>query len=884
LRSSAFTRQFFALLGGTLLFIVAIVGTNLWFLADFRENALQNAEDDLARHSLTLGEQTDRSFQAVDLVLSSIGDYLARKGVNDAESYGQRVTDYDTYLFLREKISGLPQIDAVTLIDPNGNLLNFSRSWPIPNVHVVDRDYFKALKADPNLETFISAPVPNRADGTWDIYVARRLNDPNGAFMGLILGAISLQYFENFFGATSFGQGSSISLVRDDGTLLARFPHSGRVGSLTKGGTQRVLKVGGLLRAVSQSNGPVLRSAYALPSYPLSISAIQTEASVLVAWRRTAQVLLGMSAALVLAIVTAALMILRWWRIRERAALELESANLRFDSVLMNMKQGVALFDREDRIVIHNRRFADMYGLSQEEMPRGTGLATIIDLRLAKGSYSDVNAEQHRRRHLAHGASGPDDHRSELEQLSDGRYIQILSKSIPGGGWITTHEDVTERQQAAAQIAHMARHDALTGLANREQFLEYLRAAARREEASFAILLIDLDQFKAVNDTFGHLVGDALLKAVAVRLGESTGPGNIVARLGGDEFAILQRVAESAVALSSRLLTHIREPYQIESQEVKIGLSIGIARASDGMLAPSAIMRCADLALYRAKADGRNCARVFDPAMAEEIQSRRELAIALDAAMTRAQMAVHYQPIVDAASRDVIAMEALARWRHPLRGDIPPNKFIALAEEAGLISRLGVFVLEQACRDASTWPSSIMVSVNASPIQVTRGDLVAAVERALAKTGLPAHRLQIEITESVLLGDNDHNLAVLQKLRAMGVKIVLDDFGTGFSSLSYLNRFPLDKIKIDHSFIERLGEDAGSAAIVAAVTGIAAAFRVVTTAEGVETEEQYRLLRATAIVEMQGYLFGRPMPADAWNFHGRKAMPGAASLSEAVGV
>ena len=277
-------------------------------------------------------------------------------------------------------------------------------------------------------------------------------------------------------------------------------------------------------------------------------------------------------------------------------------------------------------------------------------------------------------------------------------------------------------------------------------------------------------------------------------------------------------------------------------------------------------MRNADLALYRAKADGRNCLRLFDPAMAEEIQSRRELAIALDAALARGQLAVHYQPIVDAVTRDTIAMEALARWSHPVRGNIAPDIFVPLAEEAGLIVRLGAFVLETACRDALAWPSAVKVSVNVSPIQVTRSDLVAAVHQALAKTGLPPRRLQIEITESVLLCDDDHNLAVLQELRDSGVTIVLDDFGKGFSSLGYLNHFPLDKIKIDRSFIERFGLDAGSAAIVAAVTSIAAAFEAVTTAEGVETEEQYQLLRATAVAEMQGYLFGAPQPGPPGTF------------------
>jgi diguanylate cyclase (GGDEF)-like protein len=487
---------------------------------------------------------------------------------------------------------------------------------------------------------------------------------------------------------------------------------------------------------------------------------------------------------------------------------------------------------------------------------------------------------------VAHFEAGLGAHHSELEHLCDGRYILVSHQPMSCGGWITTHEDVTERQQAAAQIVHMARHDALTGLANRTLFLERVQEAASLEGACFAILIIDLDEFKAVNDTFGHPVGDALLAAVSARLCAAIGPEDVSARLGGDEFAVLLRLREAdgapASALAARLLASIRQRYHIEGRDLKIGLSIGIAATTGEPTEPSTIMRQADLALYRAKADGRNCARLFDPAMAEEIQARRELAVALDAALVKGQLAVHYQPIVDAITGDTIAMEALARWRHPLRGNIAPDLFIPLAEEAGLIGRLGACVLEAACRDALSWPTSVKVSVNVSATQVTRNSLVGAVRQALAKTGLPAERLQIEITESVLLGDDDHNLGVLQELRDAGVTIVLDDFGTGFSSLGYLNRFPVDKIKIDRSFVARLGSDAGSAAIVAAVTSIACAFQAVTTAEGVETDEQYRLLRATAVAEMQGFLFGAPLPAHVWTFQGLKAVSASVHPAGAV--
>jgi signal transduction histidine kinase/DNA-binding response OmpR family regulator len=330
------------LLGGTIALIVAVVGTNLLFLANFRDSALQNADADLARHTLTLGEQTDRSFKSLDLVLSSIGDYLGRKGVSDAESYRRIVTNSETYLLLKEKITGLPQVDAVILVDAGGTVLNLSRFWPTPDINVADRDYFNVLKADPNLESIVSEPLQNRSDGTWDIYLARRLNDPNGEFMGVILGAISLQYFENFFGATSLGQGSSVALFRDDGTMLARFPHGERTGLTTHGAVQRALAAGGVVRERSTSDQRMtIRSARSLPNYPLAIIANQTEESVLVGWRRTAELLMMMSAAFALVVLGAAFVIARWWRARERAVQVTEAANQAKSSFLAMMSHEI---------------------------------------------------------------------------------------------------------------------------------------------------------------------------------------------------------------------------------------------------------------------------------------------------------------------------------------------------------------------------------------------------------------------------------------------------------------------------------------------------------------------------------------------------------------
>ena len=340
--SSGHARPLIVLAIGTVILIATIIGTNLMFLANLRESSLQTAEMNLGRFSLTLAEQTDRSFKSLDLVLSSVGDYIGRKGVNDPSSYRRLKSDYDTYLFLKEKISGLPQVDAVTMIDADGHLINFSRFWPIPEVDISDRDYFKALKADANLETFISKPVPNRGNGTWVIYLARRLNDPDGKFMGLILGAISMQYFENFFAATASGEGSAVTLQRDDGMMLARFPKTDRIGQLGFGSAQRALVAGGSIREESLfDHQRHIRSARALPNYPLVVMASQTEESVLVGWRKMAELLTLMSAACSIVVLLAAFAIARWWREQERTARAAEAANVAKSSFLAMMSHEI---------------------------------------------------------------------------------------------------------------------------------------------------------------------------------------------------------------------------------------------------------------------------------------------------------------------------------------------------------------------------------------------------------------------------------------------------------------------------------------------------------------------------------------------------------------
>jgi diguanylate cyclase (GGDEF)-like protein len=387
--------------------------------------------------------------------------------------------------------------------------------------------------------------------------------------------------------------------------------------------------------------------------------------------------------------------------------------------------------------------------------------------------------------------------------------------------------------------------------------------------ARFAIHLLDLDRFKEVNDTLGHVFGDTLLKSVAERIRATVSDTDVVARLGGDEFAILQTLPDgddAARQVAKGLLEAVREPFKLGDHQVNVETSIGIALAPDHGQEAEQLLKTADLALYKAKSDGRNTYRLFKPEMELQARARHALEIDLRNAIAGNEFELHYQPIIAAANRTICGVEALVRWRHPRRGLVAPDNFIPLAEETGLIVPLGEWVLRTACADAAGWPAHIKLAVNLSSVQFRQGDLMAMVTSALKDSGLPPDRLELEVTESVLLQNNDENLALLHQFRALGISIALDDFGTGYSSLSYLQRFPFDKLKIDRSFVGNLTTRADCVAIVSAVAGLAHALDMTTTAEGVETEEQFMLLQAAGCGQAQGYLFGKPRHKDDLGF------------------
>jgi diguanylate cyclase (GGDEF)-like protein len=546
----------------------------------------------------------------------------------------------------------------------------------------------------------------------------------------------------------------------------------------------------------------------------------------------------------------------------EASDVEIAQQAERLETALTSLSLGVSMYDGAQRLIISNRAYAEIYSLPPEEIRPGVMLKQVVDMRIARGShYGDPAVFAKGAQNSFEGLRGSD----ATVELANGKMIRILRQPLSTGGWVAIHEDITERRRVEAKIAHMAKHDALTNLPNRVLLRESLNnAVTDADEGHFlAVHCIDLDQFKNVNDTLGHPIGDALLREVTDRLLTCVGEDDTIARLGGDEFAILQigiATPEQAANLAHRVIEAVGAPYYIDEHQIGIGASVGIAMLPGDGQGPDDLLKNADLALYRAKEDGRGNYKFFELSMDLRAQTRRAFELELRAGLARGEFEVHYQPLINIETGKISGFEALARWRSPLRGMVPPNEFIPIAEETGIIVLLGEWILKQACRDAAKWPADTRIAVNISPVQF-RSNIASTVVLALATSGLSPHRLELEVTESVLLKDSEKNIAMLHQIKDLGVRISMDDFGTGYSSLGYLRSFPFDKIKIDQSFIRDMSSREDCVSIVRAITGLGASLGMRTTAEGVETEQQLDELREQGCTEAQGFYFSRPVPA-----------------------
>ena len=528
-----------------------------------------------------------------------------------------------------------------------------------------------------------------------------------------------------------------------------------------------------------------------------------------------------------------------------------------------NIPQGLVLYDASARIIICNQRYIEMFGLSPEVVKQGCTMQRLIAHRKETGSF-DGDVDEFCNAIIQNVSLGKGTR--QLTEAPGGRAIEIVNQPLKGGGWVATIEDITERTRTDEKIAHMAHYDALTDLPNRVLFRERLEQALKaiRPGERLAVMYIDIDEFKSINDALGHPIGDELLKGVADRLRDCLKDTDVAARLGGDEFAVIQTAIKSQSETSHLvecIYAAIREPFECTGHLITTDASIGIALAPGDGLDLDQLLKNADLALYGAKGDGRRTYRFFEAGMDARAKERRSLELELRQAINDGSLEAYYQPVITLDHGKVSCCEALLRWRHPERGMISPAEFIPIAEETGLINQLGHWVLHTACAEAANWPDDIRVAVNVSPVQFKSQTLALNVAAALAASGLAASRLELEITEAVLIRDDEIALEVLHQLRALGVRIALNDFGTGYSSLSYLQRFPFDKIKIDRAFVRDITSAVASSSIVEAVVNIAAASHMTTTAEGVETEQQKELLRVLGCTEMQGYLFSPAISA-----------------------
>jgi diguanylate cyclase (GGDEF)-like protein/PAS domain S-box-containing protein len=547
-----------------------------------------------------------------------------------------------------------------------------------------------------------------------------------------------------------------------------------------------------------------------------------------------------------------------------RSEEKLKVQKVLLDTALENMSQGLCMFDANGRIALFNERYTKMMGLSAAWL-KDRSLLDLLKYRQQSGEFAG-DPEEFFARIIAEARKGKSGER--ILETSSGRALRVIDQPMPDGGWVATFEDITDWQKAQAQIAYMAHHDALTGVANRTQLIEKLQEALALlplRGGGIAVHFIDLDRFKSINDTLGHDGGDFLLKTVAERLRSITRPDDMVARLGGDEFVVVQTgVKDKAHAedFARRLTAAVTAPMKLKEQTIVATLSVGVAIAPADGATSERLLKSADLALYKAKADGRNCVRFFVAEMDSELQARSKLERIIRDAVVHDRFELHYQPLFEMSDRRLTGFEALIRLPAEDGTLIPPLVFIPVAEDLHLIDKIGAWVLREACRTAATWPENLTVAVNLSPAQFLAGSVSNIVAAALKESGLAAHRLELEITETLLLGNSAAIMAELQTLKAMGVSIVMDDFGTGYSSLSYLWRFPFDKIKIDRSFMQGFdGSGRDVKTVMKTIIALGRELKMRVTVEGVETAAQAAFLDKVDGDQAQGYFFGRPVPA-----------------------
>jgi diguanylate cyclase (GGDEF)-like protein len=851
-------------IGGATLIIAIAIGTFVAVM-NFRDRALDTSKQQLENTVLLLSRHFENYLHDFTGVQQVLLKEFAPLTALPRPDFVRAMSSPQTHALLETKLSGMADVVGVNIWGPDGALLNSSAEWPVRKLDITDREYFQAMKSDPAVQQSV-ALLRNRLVGDWTIVIGRRISSQTGEFLGVMTRGVSPKRIEAFLDSIEADNDSSIAFLHADGTLMARIPRmDAMIGQKITIANQPSAPAEHYTLQVVSPVDKVERivAVRHIPSFPIVITTSTTVAAALKEWRQQTRFLVGVGAlgALVLA-VTLALIIRQLTRQHQASRSKLRLEKERFAKAVNNMTQGLLLFDVSGRLVMYNERYLDMFEGSRDVVKPGCTLRDLVQHRKDTGTFSgDVDAYcAGFMKEFKRGAPG------KILIETGRRTIEMRYQPLSEGGWVTTAEDITERQRYEERISHMAHYDSLTDLPNRALFRERLERslAAMKADEKLAVLYMDVDEFKGINDSLGHPVGDELLKSIAARLCSCADPQDFVARLGGDEFAVFRpgvRNRDDVLLLVNKVQDAIRRPAECLGHHVIVDASIGIALASSDMRDLDQLVKNADLALYEAKSGGRRTYRFFEAAMEERANARRTGEIELRNAIAEGELEVHYQPIVDFNTEKMTGCEALIRWRHATRGMISPASFIPVAEDTGLINEIGEWVLRSACATAATWPAHATIAVNVSPVQFREPGFALKVVGALAASGLAANRLELEVTETVLINDDETTLAALNELRALGVRIALDDFGTGYSSLSHLQRFPFDKIKIDRSFVRNVAWSKDSVAIVRAVVDIAGVRSITTTAEGVETVEQKEALRTLGCAQMQGYLFSAARPA-----------------------
>ena len=838
------------------------------------QSEIQEQSRVLSDHARLFEENILRSLGEVDKTL-----FYLRRHIE------QRLGEEDFRNIVAHADIGSEIIVQVAIIDAKGVMRATSADLQAKPIDLSDREHFRAHLNRPQDLLYMSQPMIGRASNRWSVQFTRKLRDKGGNFAGVVVCSLDPAHFTALYSSINLGPTSSIALIGHDGIVRAAGGATklslgqNLIGSELMNESKRATN--GVFMTSRSADGDVRLVAFRqVRGHPMFVSVSVAKEQVLSdstdALVRNAAIgavftLVLLSLSHLGALHQTRLQFARNALLRSRRRTARDAERLRL--TLENVTHGILLVDGKRRIQILNRRAAELLDLPDEFVDRPASFTELLEYLHKRGEFDRIA--------LPPGVNAIDfitpppdmaaDHVFERVR-PNGTVLEIRTQPLDSGGFVRTFTDITSRRRAQEEIIRLAAEDGLTGLANRRELrtrLDRCVAAikssleAGAEPPRFGLVWIDLDKFKDVNDALGHPAGDALLQAVAKRLREALRAEDVVARLGGDEFAVMIKPLRSRWQLeviARRLNEVLCTPYEIDGNCINISASMGIACAPDDGAETEQLLQAVDTALYAAKAAGRNTFKFYHVSMSEEMRRRRQIEADLRLAIDRDELGFHYQPIIDLLSGRVTGFEALVRWQHPRNGIVSPADFIPVAEETGLIVPLGAKALKAACKEAARWPDGLRVAVNVSSLQFKNCDLVALIAESLAEAGLPARRLEIEITESLLLERGNETMETLRKLRALGISIAMDDFGTGYSSLSYLRNFPLSKIKIDRSFVADLTTATDRAVIVQSIIEIARTLDMTTTAEGVETEEQLASLKSMGCTEAQGYLFSRPVP------------------------